>query len=320
MNHEKNNGDSPQPRGDDVTELSRAKLRLIQGRAARLGITPAEAESLLDAERRSWRAASPEDDDAELNQALAELEESEYPNAECLDPHEVEEAVTGQLAPERREHAEQCPFCRTLLDMALPKKERADAFLEEVRETCSAAGLARADLASAHADLDVDSWAETRETTRRPVSVAARLVRSGSEVLAGAVMTIVIGVFAIRSGWIAPSLLLRAGPAGDSVTSEIDDLGARLVSQPNDPSQEMRTITLSPDRKRMAVLKGDGAVIVWDPAEKKRIREFSGDEGASIFAHFSEEAGWPVVSGGNERHALEAGAHREEKAEAKAED
>ncbi len=57
--HDKrSNAPAPGPRGADADELSRAKERLVQWRAARLGVTPAEAKALLDAERRSWSAAS----------------------------------------------------------------------------------------------------------------------------------------------------------------------------------------------------------------------------------------------------------------------
>lgn len=75
----------------------------------------------------------------------ARLRNSKYPGPDCLEPYEVERYFIGALSPERREHAEACVGCSTLLHAATPSESGAEVIIEEVQQLSKLLASERAD-------------------------------------------------------------------------------------------------------------------------------------------------------------------------------
>ncbi|MBI2716073.1 MAG: hypothetical protein HYX37_16695 [Rhizobiales bacterium] len=57
---------------------------------------------------------------------------STYPSVDCLDPWEVEQFCLGNLLLERISHAQSCPMCAAMLEVANSSELPIDAFMREV--------------------------------------------------------------------------------------------------------------------------------------------------------------------------------------------
>lgn len=121
------------PSGTVAEELGRARRRLIESRARRLQIGLTEAAAQLDAERRaSSGAPTDREEEAVFNREEKVLEVA-YLTPDCLDPHEVQDAIDGSLESDRLDHAGRCLHCRTLLQLATPAETGVDAFLSDTQ-------------------------------------------------------------------------------------------------------------------------------------------------------------------------------------------
>lgn len=58
----------------------------------------------------------------DLDRAL--IGQSDYPSAACIRPFELEYYLADELEPDRCEHVQACPACRSLVEGALPSPTR----------------------------------------------------------------------------------------------------------------------------------------------------------------------------------------------------
>lgn len=290
------------PRAADSEERNRARERLIESRARRLGIDLAAAEAQLNAERKTWGAAGAGSDEnaSKLNAEEEDLDDVQFPTANCLDPHEVEDAVAGDLDSERQDHAVNCPYCRSLLHLAGSADAKVDEFLSEVRATCAAAGIDSTDLR--RDDELVMESVDTKRGERQPKNsrraIPARsMVKFGATFLSGAAASLLIASIALRSSLLGPGASGLPDPGNRlTITSDgkwtqdkIDRLGAVLTSGKVDPSEKLKMISVSLDHRRMAILKNDGDLILWSPSETKRFPGWDAAKGDGALVHFAED-------------------------------
>lgn len=50
-----------------------------------------------------------------------------YPLADCLEPHEIDQLISGEtLTPDRMQHKSECHFCNAIVETAMPTKNPKD--------------------------------------------------------------------------------------------------------------------------------------------------------------------------------------------------
>jgi hypothetical protein len=116
-------------------------LKAAEAQAKRVGLAPAE---LLRRDRQKVR-------------------ESDYPTADCLDPHEVEAAIADSLdamSADRQAHVEQCSACASLLALAIPDLAKLEENLQLVRRFAKS-------LPAQPEPLSADDWRESF----RPIAI-----------------------------------------------------------------------------------------------------------------------------------------------------
>lgn len=115
-----------------------SKPRGFDARIRGSGAAPAGARAAPEVEPRSLIAARSRA--ALLNVSLddllledrKQLRASTYPGLECFEPYELEDNARG-LSAVRRQHAERCLGCRSLLNGLVPTESQVEAFLDDVR-------------------------------------------------------------------------------------------------------------------------------------------------------------------------------------------
>lgn len=112
--------------------------KILAQRAVRLGIPIAEIQASAISEPRFVAAAIDKGTATSSDDVLLEdshrRQQSTYPTEECLEPHEVELCLLGQLDSARMKHLESCTACNALIAACQPSEARLQRFMDEVRK------------------------------------------------------------------------------------------------------------------------------------------------------------------------------------------
>lgn len=112
--------------------------KILAQRAERLGIPIDKVRDSAPPEPQFLQGAMEKNAAASIDDVLREdsqhFEQSTYPSPDCLEPHEVDLCLSGQLDSGRMQHLESCTACRALIAACQPSDDRVHRFMEEVRQ------------------------------------------------------------------------------------------------------------------------------------------------------------------------------------------